>query len=271
MLSFAMGVLLVHAAAAQTLVLKDGRTIVSEAGAPLRCAGSTVMVKQQIGGATGEIGFAFSAIEKIDFPAPPELASAVGLLRKGQAAGALARIEGTVAFHTPFRSVPGNWWAPAALLKADALLALDRGAEADSLLGEVARDATRPDQALVAQALLAGRSGQPARAIEIYDRILSNGSDPSTLAQVWFLKAEGHRALREFEPAVFAYLEIPVFYPDEKSLLPQAALGCARAMAGLDAIDEAKKRFEDLIKTFPDSPEAAAARGELEKLNAKKS
>jgi TolA-binding protein len=62
-----------------------------------------------------------------------------------------------------------------------------------------------------------------------------------------------------------AYLHVPVFYRDEHTIMPAALLGSAQAYLRLDQNELARKSLQELIKTFPQSAEAAAAQIELQK------
>ena len=90
-----------------------------------------VMGKVQVGASSGEVGYQASTIAKIDFPEPPQLKTTAAFLSQGQPEKALADIEPVVKYYEPFRDIPGNWWAQAALLKVSALsgMQLDKEAE----------------------------------------------------------------------------------------------------------------------------------------------
>jgi TolA-binding protein len=56
---------------------------------------------------------------------------------------------------------------------------------------------------------------------------------------------------------------IPVFYPEQKMLLPPSMLGAGRALFALEDFDRAKETLDDLVKRYGATPEAAAAQIEL--------
>ncbi len=63
--------------------------------------------------------------------------------------------------------------------------------------------------------------------------------------------------------ALKAFLELPVFLPDETALCGIAQLGAAQAYYGMEDYDRAIAALESLIKTRPGSPEIAKAQALL--------
>jgi hypothetical protein len=103
---------------AQSILLKTGQTIETKG---VRRSGDMVMIKVQVGASSGEVGYHASTIAKIAFPEPLQLKTTAVFLSQGQPEKALADIEPIVKYYEHFRDIPGNWWAPAALLKLSAL------------------------------------------------------------------------------------------------------------------------------------------------------
>src|SRR5690242_16449846 len=117
-LHFGLLLLFVRPGMAQNLALKSGQTIESKG---IRRHGDVVLCKIQVGASSGEVGYQASTIAKIDFPEPPQLKTAAAFLSEGDPKKALADIGPVVKYYEPFRDIPGNWWAKAALLKVSAL------------------------------------------------------------------------------------------------------------------------------------------------------
>jgi tetratricopeptide (TPR) repeat protein len=252
-----------------TIVLKDGKTVTAPR---LRRNGANVMVAVQIGAGAGEVGYAVSSIAKIEFPEPPEIKRARDFLAEGKAGEALGVLRPVMDNQEPFRDVPGNWWQQAAQLKLGALVAAGRDSEAEMLIGQLEQSSTDPEtlgMAKVQQAASWARKGRHEKALPVYDAALKEAKSRDTLAFAWLNKGHSLLALRKWEPAILAYLQVPVFYSDSKLLVPQALLGSARAMAGLLDYASATAKYNEIIETFPASPEAATAKTELEKLNKK--
>lgn len=250
----------------QTIILKTGQKVETLG---VRRDGEMVMGKVQVGSGSGEVGYHGSQIAKIEFPEPRGLKNAAELLAQRQPEKALAEIEPVIVFYAPFKEVPGAWWAQAALTKVSALAALKRDTEADALAAEIQQAATDPETALAIQVRLSSgliRKKDFARAIAICDAAIKQSTDPEVLADAWVHKGDALLAQKQGDAALLAYLHVPVFYSDEKTFLPAALLGSARAYARLDDAVRAKRSLDDLIAAYPKSAEAAVAQVELQKM-----
>jgi tetratricopeptide (TPR) repeat protein len=251
---------------AQTITLQTGQKIDTQG---VRRDGDLVMGRVQVGTGSGEVGYHLAQIQKVEFPEPRALKSASDFLVQGQPDKALAEIEPVVAYYAPFKDVPGNWWAQAALIKVSVLAAQQHPKEAEALAGDIEKSATDQDMARAAQLRLVGsliRGNQLEKAIGICDATLKSSTDPTTLANAWIAKGDTLLAQKDWDEALLAYLHVPVFYQDEKLFQPAALLGSGRAYRRLNDNPRAKKALTDLVAAFPQSPEAAAAQTELKKL-----
>jgi tetratricopeptide (TPR) repeat protein len=248
------------------ITFKDGKTATATA---LRREGDNVMATVQVGTGTGEIGYAAGIIAKIDFPEPPQIKAATDLLEQGKPADALGQITPVLDYYSPFKDVPGNFWLPAARLKLKALVDLKRDQESTALIDEIVKASSDPEAARFARVLVAAnwaRKGDHEKAIAVYDEVINAGTSEETLARAWLNKGISLLALKEYDPALLACLHVPVFYPDQKTLMPQALLGSARAYAGVDDLPDAEKTFNELLSQYPNSPEAVTAKKELKKI-----
>lgn len=246
--------------------MKDGKTV--SAGS-LRRTGDNVMATVQIGAGSGEVGYAVASIAKIEFPEPPQIRAASDLLLHGKNAEALAQIDPVVLYYSIFKDVPGNWWVAAAKIKLKALVNLKKDSDAESLIGDLVGASTDPEAVLSARVLMAAgwaRKGQHEKAMAVCDEAIKQSTNEETLAQAWLGKAQSLAALKEWDGALLASLHVPVLYPEQKILMPPAILVSARAYAELDDNDRAQKACEELIATFPTTPEATAAKVQLQKI-----
>jgi len=272
----ALGCAIAATAEAQNLLLKDGRTIVTKG---IRRQGEMIMARVEISipasgdspakTQTGEMGYALKLIAKLDFPEPAQLRTVPDLLVAGKTAEALAQIEPVVRYYESFRDAPGSWWAEAALIKVEALQAAGNFKDAESLIDNLARSAGDPETARAARVFVAAgmtRRGEHAKAVEIFDQVMKDATKPATLANASVNKGQSHLALKQYESALLAFLQIPVFFPNQKMLVPQAMLGSAKAYFGLDDLTRAKATLDELLKDFASSPQAAEAKVELEKV-----
>lgn len=252
-----------------TIILKDGKSI---AASSLRRSGDNLMAKVQVGNGMGEIGYPVGNVARVTFPEPSELKIAASLLTQNKPSEALTQLAPVIAYYNPFRDVPGSWWSQAALLKLQALLALGRDKETEQLIGELASVSSDPESARMAkvqQAAAWTRKGEHDKALPVYDAVIKESKDHAVLSQAWLNKGHSLLAQKEYEPALLAYLHVPVFYPEQNLLVPAAMLGSGRALIGLDDRAEAETRLEELITRYPNSAEAAAAKTEIDKLKKK--
>lgn len=262
----ALLLLLVRQTFAQNLELKTGQTIATKG---VRRSGDMVIGAVQVGASRGEVGYQAATIARIDFPEPPQLKPAADLLSQGEPAKALAEIEPVVKYYEPFRDIPGNFWAQAALLKVSALAGMQLDKKAELLGEEIRQNVTDPETARAAQLQIVSglvRKEDYAKAIELCDAVIKESAKSSVLAEAWVKKGDALLAQRTYDDAVLAYLHVPVFYEEEKLWMPAALLGSAQAFRGLEDLDRTKKSLHDLTAQFPKSAQAETARVELKKL-----
>ncbi len=257
---------IVRPAHAQNIVLKTGQTIETKG---VRRSGDMVMGSVQVGQSRGEVGYQASTIARINFPEPPQLKTTATLLSQGLAARALADIEPVVKYYEPFRDLPGNYWAQAALLKVSALAGMQLDKEAEALGEEIRKNSTDPETARAAQLQIVGslvRKTDYGKAIALCDAVIKESAKPSVLAEAWVRKGDALFAQREWDTALLAYLHVPVFYENEKLWMPPALLGSAKAFRALQDLESAKRSLKDLTAQYPKSTQAEVARAELQKL-----
>jgi tetratricopeptide (TPR) repeat protein len=251
---------------AQNIILTTGQKIEALS---VRREGDMILGKVQVGTGNGEVGYHLPQIAKIEFPEPRGLKEASTLLSQGQPDKALAEINQVIAFYEPFKDVPGGWWAQAALVKISVLGALQHDAEAEVLASQIQKAVTDPETARAAQLRLATgliRKQDFDKAAKICDAAIKEITRPEILAEAWIKKGELLSAQKRWDEALLAYLHVPVFYEDEKSFMPAALLGSARAYRRLDQGERAKKSLQELIATFPKSAEATLAQTEMQKM-----
>ncbi|MEO5718746.1 MAG: tetratricopeptide repeat protein [Chthoniobacterales bacterium] len=259
-------VVLARPLGAQSILLKTGQTIETKG---VRLSGDMVMGKVQVGASSGEVGYQASTIARINFPEPPQLKTTAAFLSQGQPERALADIEPVVKYYEPFRSVPGNFWAPAALLKVSALSGMQLDKQAEVLGDEIRQSVTDPETARAAQLQLVPglvRHENFEKALQICDSVIKESARADVLAEAWVRKGDVLLAQRQWDGAVLAFLHVPVFYEDEKRWMPPALLGSARAFRGLEDLDRAKRSLNDLTAGYPKSAQAEIARAELQQM-----
>jgi tetratricopeptide (TPR) repeat protein len=257
-------------ASGQNIVMKDGRTITAKS---LRRQGDQIIATQELPptepgktATTGDFGYQLNQIERLDFPRPIILDSGPDLVADGKGEEVLKQLEPVVSFYLAFRDAPGSWWPDSALLKAQALAALGRDSDALSIAEQLSK-ASDPEIALAAQvqiALANSRKSVSPQAMTIAERALKEGKRPLTRAAASIIQGQGLLEKKDWENALLAYLRVPVFYPQDKTLLRLATFGSGRAYFGMDDFASAKATFNQVIETAGSSPEAELAKTELE-------
>lgn len=245
---------------------KDGKSV---AATSFRRSGAEIVATVLVNDQKAELAYPIGAIERINFPEPAQIDSCTQLVLDGKFNDALAKIEPTIGYYQSFKDVPGNWWGAAALVKLKALQYLHQDAAANSLISEMASSApANSEAARLASVLQASvtASSQPEKALAVYDDVIKSSTNDVTLGYAWACKADSLYALQKFEPAVLAYLHVPVFYPDARLLLPGVLMASGKCFVHIEHLPDAEKAFNDIITQFPSSPEAAAAKAELKKI-----
>jgi len=197
------------------------------------------------------------------------LKTSKSLAAEGKVEEALVQIERVLNYYAPFKDVPGSWWLQAAQIKLTLLVNLQRDGDAEDLIGKMMNASADAETLRAVRVQLAAtwaRKGQHEKAMAVYDEIINSGASNETLALAWLSKGHSLLAQKDWDTALLAYLRLPVFYPDQKLLMPQALLGSVRAYAGVDDLPDAEKAVNNLQEQFPNSPEAATAKKELQKI-----
>ena len=252
---------------AQDITTTDGQTYIKPT---IRRSGEMIMIKMIMEGGTSavEMGLPISRIAKVAFPEPPELAKAIAAAAKGNAAEVLTLTADFVAKQGDLKDVPGSWWPEMARLRLLSLAASGNDAECAELarqIGAVKNPAMEslsragtlfsPLKSSDLQAVLVGANALP--------RI--GGDQGSALAQLVLGKALLQK--KDFPAALRAFLTIKVFYPSLSMLQAPALAGAAEAYAGLKDEKRVAQSYDDIVKNWPDSPQAAMAKKKVEILS----
>ncbi len=262
--------LLSSSALAENIILKDGKVIAAKS---LRRQGDNIVATidlpiTEIGKPpkTADVGQPVDKIAKIEFAEPPLLKTAPDLIAEGNAAKALAEVDPLLKTFEGFSEIPGSFWMDLAILKVQASVALRREAEAEPLAKQVSKLTKDPEMVRAANAQIAAcllRRGQHAQAEDLSDSVLKAASGDATLATAAVTKGLCMLDRKNWEGALLAFLEVPVFHPDQKIFMGPSMLGAGRSYFGIEDFQRAKDTLNELIKTFPKSPEAEQAKNEL--------
>ncbi|MGC3988527.1 MAG: hypothetical protein QM796_02345 [Chthoniobacteraceae bacterium] len=253
---------------ALSIYLKDGRVIAVPA---FERQGDTLMVNVVVAGAAGKVGYPIANVAKLESPEPPALQEAVQLQVSGKLIDALAKVNGVAKAEEPVRDLPGSWWPKAVAIRLPLLIALHLDREAAALTSQMLACKASSAPVQLAQAEQASdwiRRGQPQKTLDMVEPIIAASKSPDVLAPVWLVKADALLALRQYPQAILAYLRVPVLYPHQQQFIPTAMLGAGRSQFFADDAQDGTNTLKDLLRKFPDAPEAAPAKDELKKRKA---
>lgn len=263
----ASGILLLLLSAtlhADTLVLKNGQQV---AGKTFARQGDAIIVLSGPDGkpVTSDTGTPLTEIAKVESDPPVVFATAPALLAAGKAAKVLADVDSALKVAETFGELPGSRWPDLLVLRAYILVGMDKDDEASKMAKAMKKsrnaDLVREAQALLA--LIAARKGEHGDAASLLEDLTNEATRPCTTAAVAVVRGLGLLAKKQFPEALKAFLELPVFLPDETALCGIAQLGAAQAYYGMEDYDRAIAALESLLKTRPGSPEIDKAQAML--------
>lgn len=256
----------------QSMVLKDGRVVpFSNLRRQAENVIATVQFPPQNGqpATTGDASFPAASIERLDFPVPANLAKVPDLVAQGKGKEALALVEPLVTYLAGFQEIPGSRWDEAALTMAQVLAAEGRAKESQDLANRVSDLATAPEMKTAAKMQVAAmflERGDRYQALTLVEPVLKNLEMDNPRAGAFLVKGQCLLEDEKWEPALMAFLQVPVFYPGEKLLMPDALLGRARAHLGLDDFAAARSTLQELAKSYPGTRAGKLVPAELEKV-----
>jgi len=252
---------------AQDITTTDGQTYTNPS---LRRSGEMIMIKVTMEGGTSavEMGLPISRIAKVSFPEPPELAKAIAAASKGNAAEVLTLTGDYVAKQGDLKDVPGSWWPEMARLRLLALASSGKDAECAELARQIGAVKNPSMESLSrAGALYTPLTSSDLQAVLVGAKALprQGGDQGSALAQLVLGKTLIQK--KDFPAALRAFLTIKVFYPSLGLLQPPALAGAAEAYQGLKDEKRAAQSYDDIVKNWPDSPQAPVAKKKSEILS----
>ena len=249
---------------AQDITTTDGQVYTNPS---IRRSGDIIMVKMNMAGGTSavEMGLPISRIAKVAFAEPPELSKAIEAASKANAAEVISLTSDYVAKQGDLKDVPGSWWPEMARLELLALAASGKDAECADLARQIGALKNPSMESLSrAGALFTPLSSSDLEAVLVGAKALARlgGDQGSALAQVVLGKALLQK--KNFQGALRAFLTIKVFYPSLSLLQPPALAGAAEAYQGLKDDKRAAQSYDDIVKNWPDSPQAPLAKKKVE-------
>jgi len=245
--------------------LKNGQEIVSDG---VRRSGAGIAVGVRIPGGHTETKYPAAAVSRIEFPQSPVLESADRIASAKDAKAMLPALSAVVQQQAAFRDIPGNFWAKALTAKIKALVAAGDYAAAEKELAEAAKSVDprelRRARLQIAAAWVA--QGDVAKAQPVFDEAIAQNGDAEVVAEAWVSKGNAFLQAKDFDAALLSFLRVPIFYSEQKNVLPSALLGAGRAYLHVEETEKARALFQQIVSTYPNSPAAAAAKAELKEL-----
>lgn len=258
---FGVFILLSSGIRADTLVLKDGRSVAGKTF--VRQANAIFLTVGADGQAVTEpTGIPVTEIAKVDCDVPVVLGTAPPLLAVGKFAKALEALEPALKVAETYMDVPGCRWPELFVLRAHILLAMGKDADAATMASTMKKTKS-PNLVCNSKtilALIAARKGDHGVAASLLEEaMIDESSGPSATAAASVVRGLCLLEKKQYPDALKAFLELPVFLPDETALSGMALLGSARAYYGMEDFDRSITVLESLIKTRPETPEIATA------------
>ncbi len=245
---------------ADTLVLKNGQAL---SGKAFHREGEVIGVTTGPTGepvAAGTPGTPLGEIAKVECDRPPVLAGVAPLLTAGKTSAALEKVQAALKSAEVYDLLPGSYWPDLLVLQADILLAMGRDDEAAKLATAMDKTKNPPLvlDALALRALMSARHGDHGTASLLAVEAKA-ATRPGSLAALSVVRGLACLEKKHYEEALKAFLELPVFLPDETAFGAIAQLGSAHAYFGMEDYDRAIAALEVLIKTQPETPQMAVA------------
>ncbi len=258
---FGVFILLSAGVGADTLVLKDGRAVAGKTF--VRQDNAIFLTVGPDGEAVTEpVGIPITEIAKVDCDVPAVLGAAPPLLAVGKFSKALEEVEPALKTAETYVDVPGCRWPELFVLKAHILLAMGKDADAAAMASTMRKTKT-PNLVCNSRtilSLIAARKGDHGEAASLLEEaLIDENSGPSATAAASVVRGLCLLEKKQYPEALKAFLELPVFLPDETALSGIALLGTARAYYGMEDFDRSISVLESLIKTRPETPEITTA------------
>ena len=248
------------AARAQAIVLKDGSKIFSTEFA---LEDGKIIRTVKIGENTATSIVQFANIDSLEWPYPTELTDSADLLAKGKVDEAIVILEKAKAFFEVFKGVEGNWYVDVYFAYVEAL---NQGGRFDDVLKVMPllralklTDEQKMRLRIVQLDIERKTSSDYLTIITEARSILKETDDSAIGASIWNIIADVHVKKKEYEPALLAYLRIPVFYGTQMQKVPDAELNAALTLIKMRRFADATAFLTRIIAAYPGSQVAERA------------
>jgi len=233
-------------------------------------SGSNIQKKiRQADGRDGYASIPASNVARVDWPFPAELADAGEALSRGNYDEALKNAEAVRAIHRNWKDKPGSWYVPATLIALECHIRKNNNAEADKIFPELRNMQLSSDYqkgAGMMEALQQFQKGMTGPALQKANTLLAGTENSAVLARLYNLIGDIQFKREAYKEALDAYLQIPVFFGTQASLLPGAEFGAARSLMRLRRLEDANVALDRILQRYKGTWVEAAARKEKEDL-----
>lgn len=233
-------------------------------------SGSNIQKKiRQADGRDGYASIPASNVARVDWPFPAELADAGEALSRGNYDEALKNAEAVRAIHRNWKDKPGSWYVPATLIALECHIRKNNNAEADKIFPELRNMQLSSDYqkgAGMMEALQQFQKGMTGPALQKANTLLAGTENSAVLARLYNLIGDIQFKREAYKEALDAYLQIPVFFGTQATLLPGAEFGAARSLMRLRRLEDANVALDRILQRYKGTWVEAAARKEKEDL-----
>ncbi len=192
---------------------------------------------------------------------PAVLKNAPALLAAGKNSNVLPEVQAALKAEEIYAGLAGSYWPDLLVLQAHVILASGKDSNAAELATEMRKTkiAALVDDSEALRALIAARKGDHDTANSLAAPLIKDSKRPTTLAAASVALGLGYLEKKKFEEALKAFLELPVFLPDQTAFSGIAQLGVAQAYYGMEDFDRAITALETFIAARPGTPEIPIA------------
>ena len=249
---------------AQAIILKDGARI--EAGS-FAVGEGKITRKVKIGNAEGETSIPFESIDRLEWPEVREVLEAQTLMAEGKTKEAMEGLQKAKDFFKPFKAIKGNPYNEIAFSLAEAL---DQAGDFDQMIkvlpeveGMKWDDEHKLKLRLVKLNMERRTSSDQEKVLDAAQEILTETDDAAVCARLWMTIAEIHTKRQRWEEALMSYLQVPVFYGSQGSLVPQAELAAARTLVKMERFKDASGFYQRIMDQYAGGEVATTAKSEM--------
>lgn len=263
--------LLAGSALGQALVLKDGTRIPNT---EFKLDGTKIIRTVKIGETSATTEVPRQNIGYLDWPEPPELLEARDLMSQAKSAEALALLKAGVEFFDKLQEIEGNWYQAMLFAYVETLSQAGQFEETIKLMPRLRALNLSADQKMTLRIIQLDidrqTSSEYSAILAEAKNILSDTSDSSVGAAIWMIIADIHAKKKEWEPALMAYLRIPVFYGTQMQRVPDAELKAGQMLVKMKRFEDAQALFTRLVESYKGSAIAETAAQEKASINGMK-